>query len=195
MAKETLKNKQNQHETMSDAEIAELQEVVKNNAERGEKARSVESSPAEKSKEQLAEFEKAVVEKAKEGQNKASNTETVKELKHHKIPKKQKDAAYKKTLREAQKDMSSSEKAFSKFIHNPVVEKASEGAAKTVARPNSVLFGSAFAFLFSLVTYVVANRYGYPLSGSESIIAFAAGWVFGVIVDYFRVIITGKTND
>ena len=101
-------------------------------------------------------------------------------------------ASYKKTMNEAQAHMKPAERTFSKVIHNPVVEKTSEAVGATVARPNAILAGSVTAFLFTLVLYVFAKYYGYPLKGSETIAAFILGWVVGLLFDYLRVMITGK---
>ena len=40
--------------------------------------------------------------------------------------------------------------------------------------------------------YMIASKYGYPLSGAETIASFATGWLLGQIFDYLRVMITGK---
>ena len=59
-------------------------------------------------------------------------------------------ASYKKTMKETQAHMKPAERSFSKVIHNPAVEKTSEVLGSTVARPNAILMGSLFAFLFTL---------------------------------------------
>jgi hypothetical protein len=100
--------------------------------------------------------------------------------------------AYNEIMTDAKVHMSKGERAFSSFIHHPVVEKVSDAGAKTVARPNALLAGSMSAFFFVLAIYIVANYYGYPLSGAESILAFAAGWLVGVLYDFFKIMITGK---
>jgi hypothetical protein len=83
-------------------------------------------------------------------------------------------------------------RAFSKVIHNPAIEKTSEVVGSTIARPNAILSGALFAFLITLLIYVVARANGYPLSGSETIAGFILGWVIGMLYDFFRVMITGK---
>lgn len=101
-------------------------------------------------------------------------------------------ASYKATMKETQAQLSAPSRTFSKVIHNPAVEKTSEVVGATVARPNAILAGSLTAFLFTLVIYVVARHYGYPLSGFETIAAFIVGWATGLLIDYLRVMITGK---
>jgi hypothetical protein len=33
---------------------------------------------------------------------------------------------------------------------------------------------------------------GYPLSGFETIGAFALGWMLGIVFDFFKVMVTGR---
>jgi hypothetical protein len=88
--------------------------------------------------------------------------------------------------------MSAPDRVFSSIIHNKTVEKVSDAVGSTIARPNAILSGSVFAFIFTLVIYLVANHNGYALSGSETIASFALGWLIGLIFDYVRVLIIGK---
>lgn len=102
--------------------------------------------------------------------------------------------AYKSIMTDVQDQLPAGSRAFSKLIHNPVVEKTSEAVGNTVARPNAILAGSVSAFLVVLAVYLIARYYGYPLSGSESVLAFIAGWLLGILYDFFRVMITGKSQ-
>lgn len=108
------------------------------------------------------------------------------------ISKKDKEASFKKTIKEVQKELPPISRTFSKVVHNRAVEKASDVVGSTIARPNAMLAGAVSAFVVTLVVYVIAKTFGYPLSGFESIGAFIAGWIIGVLFDYFRVLITGK---
>lgn len=100
--------------------------------------------------------------------------------------------AFQETMTEVRRDMSPTARTFSKFIHNRAVEDASEVTGKTIARPTSILLGSAFAFATMLVVYLLAKHNGFQLSGSEFILVFIGGWVLGLFVDFFRHMITGK---
>lgn len=102
--------------------------------------------------------------------------------------------AYDSIMREVQSQMSPAERNFSRFIHAPVVEKVSEATGKTIARPNAILAGSLSAFVLVLGVYLVARHYGYPLSGAETMVAFAAGWVLGILFDFLRLMVTGRHN-
>ncbi len=111
---------------------------------------------------------------------------------HGVVGKKERDKSYKQHLKTIQSDMPATQRGFSKFIHNPVVDRVSEAAGNTVARPNSILAGAVVAFFAVLAVYLIAKHYGYVLSGFETIGAFIAGWVIGTLYDFFRVMITGK---
>ncbi len=108
------------------------------------------------------------------------------------VSKQQKEASFKRQIKEVQAELSPPSRAFSKIIHNKTVEKTSDLVGATVARPNAILAGAVFSFILTLGVYVVAKNIGYQLSGFETIVAFAIGWVFGLIYDYLRIIITGK---
>lgn len=108
------------------------------------------------------------------------------------ISKKEKNASFKKHMAHVQAELPAPERAFSKLIHSPVVEKTSEFIGSTVARPNAVLSGAIVAFILVLAVYIIAKNLGYVLSGFETIGAFIVGWVIGILYDYFRVLLTGK---
>lgn len=108
------------------------------------------------------------------------------------MSKKHQDATFTATLRTAQADMPAASRAFSKVIHNKAVEVTSEAVGSTIARPNAILAGSMTAFVMTLAVYLIAKHYGYQLSGFETIAAFIAGWLIGLLFDFFRVMVTGK---
>ncbi len=104
----------------------------------------------------------------------------------------QKKIEYNKTLKSIRKDMTPASKTFSKVIHNPVVEKTSEVAGATVARPAALLAGSISSLVITSIVYIVARQYGYALSGGEWIATFILGWAIGLIIDWVRVALLGK---
>jgi hypothetical protein len=106
--------------------------------------------------------------------------------------KRQREAAFTRVMDDARSHMSPGARTFSKIIHNPIIEKSSEIAGSTIARPNAILSGSISAFVIVLGVLLIARYYGYPLSGAETILAFIAGWVIGIIYDFLRTMITGK---
>jgi len=110
------------------------------------------------------------------------------------INKKQRNESYGRTMKRVQAELPINSRLFSKVIHNKVIEKTSDILGNTIARPNALLSGAVFALILTLVTYVIAKKIGYLLSGSESIIAFTIGWIIGLIYDYFHVLVTGNKS-
>jgi hypothetical protein len=108
------------------------------------------------------------------------------------ISKKQKEASFKRQMKEIQAGEPAASRAFSKVIHNKAIEKTSDVVGSTVARPNAILAGAVTAFVLTLAVYVTAKIIGFPLSGFETIGAFIVGWVIGLLYDYLRVVVTGK---
>lgn len=108
--------------------------------------------------------------------------------------RKDREASYRKTLAHIGTELSPHERLFSKAIHNPAVEKASEALGSTIARPNAILAGSFTAFIAVTAVYVIARNMGYPLSGFETIGTFILGWTVGIIYDYVRIMVSGKPS-
>lgn len=110
------------------------------------------------------------------------------------INKDQVKKSYKKTLSRTQSELNYPNRLFSKFIHNSFIESTSDLVAITISRPNAFLFGSITAFLATLTAYITSKTIGYDLSGSETIFAFAIGWIIGNLFDYFKLLFTGKAS-
>lgn len=108
------------------------------------------------------------------------------------ISKKQLEGSFEAQMSQVQSHMSSSARAFSKFIHNKPIEKTSEFVGSTIARPNALLSGSIFAFVSITILYFAAKHYGYALTGFETIAAFATGWLIGITYDYITGLIRRK---
>lgn len=181
-----------------------------NNHERGFDSEGLKDLAAERHKELVNERERNAAESErhntedarKEALEHASKAE--KETRHEKsaekspaerrgpASKREREASFNATMKEVRSQMSGPSRTFSTVIHNPVVERVSDTVGSTVARPNAILSGALFAFLFTLGIYLVARFNGYPLSGTETIASFALGWVIGLIFDYFRLLVLGK---
>jgi len=98
--------------------------------------------------------------------------------------RKQLQGSFKGQMKNVQTELGPSEKLISKLIHLKVVEKVSDATSATIARPNAMLSGSIAAFIAVTILYLVARHYGYSLSGFETITAFCAGWILGLVYDY-----------
>lgn len=104
------------------------------------------------------------------------------------------ERSFKATMHHVQGRLSAPERLFSKVIHNKAVERVSDAAGSTVARPNAILFGSICAFLGVAGVYFYARHIGFALSGFETIAAFIIGWLVGIIVDFIRVAFSGNKH-
>lgn len=113
---------------------------------------------------------------------------------HGTISRKEKDASFKRHMKQVQSELSAPSRAFSKIIHNKAVEKTSDFIGATIARPDAILSGAITAFLLVLAVYLLARGFGYVLSGFETIAAFIIGWVLGIVYDYLKSVITGKPS-
>ena len=166
--KESLRDKYERKETLDDSGERKAEKAK---SEALEKAVSVESSGVEKHRDEPS-----------GGSSRRRGP----------ISKKDRNASYKKTMSHIQSEMPVVNRTFSKVIHNPVIEKTSEVVGSTIARPNAIAAGAISAFVVSFLVYMIARYYGYPLSGFETIGSFVAGWLLGLLFDYFKVMITGK---
>jgi len=126
------------------------------------------------------------------GKEKDTNSGSRSATKKIRTNKKQKKDSFKKQIGHVQADLPVVSRSFSKIIHNPFIEKTSDIAGATIARPNALLSGSIFSFALTLAVYWIAKDIGYTLSGFETILAFAIGWTLGIVYDYVRLILTGK---
>jgi hypothetical protein len=90
---------------------------------------------------------------------------------------------YAETLASVQRRLSPVSRTFSKVIHAPVVERASEALEKSIARP-SVSAGTTWtALIVGGVFYFTARNFGYELSGSELLFSFVVGALLGVLFE------------
>lgn len=173
------------------------QEGLRNIAKERYRELANEREKTSEKKENINEVRDEALEQAtsKEKSHKLDNSkETSPREKRGPVSKHERNASFNATMDEVRSHMSAPSRVFSKVIHNPTVEKVSDVVGGTVARPNAILSGSVFAFLFTLVIYLIARYYGYALSGGETIASFIAGWVLGLVFDYFRALIFGKSK-
>lgn len=103
------------------------------------------------------------------------------------------DASFNREMKEVRSHMSAPSRAFSKVIHNKAIDRTSEAIGNTVARPNAIMSGSLAALILTAGLYTWAKNNGYPLSGFETIGAFIIGWLVGIIIDFVRITITGRS--
>ncbi len=88
------------------------------------------------------------------------------------------------TMHHVRNNLNTPEKTFSKIIHKPAVEKASEIAGSTIARPSGVAGATILAFIGLLSVYGIARFAGFELSGSEMPLLLAIGFIAGLIIEW-----------
>lgn len=187
-AEQQPQNPENNLETpkVSAEQYEALEKNLENNAENIESGEKAEEKARTEALETAISVEKGGAEK------KTSTNGGPASRRRGGISKKEKTASFNKHMKQVQAELPPTQRAFSKVIHAPIVEKTSEVVGATIARPNAILSGAIVAFVVVLTVYLIAKNLGYPLSGFETIGAFIVGWVIGVLYDYFRVMITGK---
>ena len=152
--------------------------------EKGERDIAKKGEQAEKKI--AAEREKKELELAKE-QERAKNEKGEQHDKDVKSPskytKQEKRQAYKKEIKKVQSQLPRGSRAFSKVVHNPVIETISDATAKTIFRPSALIGGSITGLVLGLIIYLVARYYGYPISTMTLVLLLIVGAILGVIVE------------
>lgn len=75
------------------------------------------------------------------------------------------------------------EKSLSKFIHLPLIEKVSDVAAKTVARPSGLIAAGIAALFGGITLLYVSRHYGYEYRFSAYALLLAGGFLLGILVE------------
>jgi hypothetical protein len=86
-------------------------------------------------------------------------------------------------LKHVRAQMPTFEKQFSKVIHTPVVEKASEVVGKTVARPSGIMGGAVTALVGVTALNIFARSGGFRLPVGVFIVFLVLGWTLGLILE------------
>lgn len=102
------------------------------------------------------------------------------------ITKAEKTRTYKMTMQRAQNQMSKPSKAFSKFIHNPAVERTSDTLSATVARPSGILGAGVMGFIGISVVLYYARQNGFAVDNRYTLVIglFIGGWILGMIFEF-----------
>ncbi len=101
----------------------------------------------------------------------------------HYINSELKDLSYARTMTRVRKQLSPVSRTFSKVIHNPVVDAASEGVAKTVGRPSGIIGGGLLALAGTTAYYYIAKHYGYEYNFGVFLCLLGAGFIIGWIAE------------
>lgn len=111
------------------------------------------------------------------------------------IDKALKADSYKRSLRKIRTSLNTPERAFSRVVHNPVVESVSNTTAKTVARPSAFLGGSMGALIGSATLLFMAKRYGFTYNYTVFLVLFAGGFIVGLLIELLlRVVLRRRSS-
>ena len=92
--------------------------------------------------------------------------------------------SFKQTMTDVRAKLSKTEQRFSKVIHQPVVEKVSDAASKSLGRSSLLLGGFMATFIGSMVIYTNARTNGYGVSNlTFLIVLFVIGAIIGLVLE------------
>lgn len=102
-----------------------------------------------------------------------------------------KEMAYQRLLTRARRHMSPYSRLMSHVIHQPVVDKISEAASRSVGRPSGILGGGLVALLGTTAYYYIAKHYGYNYNSFVFLLllvcGFIIGWTLELSYKFFKV--------
>ncbi|HVE80976.1 MAG TPA: hypothetical protein VNA68_02440 [Candidatus Dormibacteraeota bacterium] len=90
---------------------------------------------------------------------------------------------YRETMVSLQRRLKPASRRFSRLIHHPVVEAASEVAERTVFRPSVTAGAGLTALIVGGAMYGFAWYYGFSLQGSELLILLIIGGISGLLLE------------
>jgi len=92
--------------------------------------------------------------------------------------------SYKSVMHRVEKQLPPYQRAFSKVIRNPAVDKTSVIVGDTIARPSGIIGGAGLAF-FGLVLFgYYARTSGFVIPNSLFVVLVIGGWVGGLLFDF-----------
>lgn len=91
--------------------------------------------------------------------------------------------AYEEALQSVQSQLTKPERVLSKITHNRTVDRVSEFAARTIARPKSLLLGASLAAVGSGWLLLIAKRQNYPYNLTVFAVLLTAGYLLGLILE------------
>lgn len=166
---------QPRHEQESRHEQAEKLKHIQEKAERAEHT----------SQDNLDQIKQSIEAAAVSGKEYSrAEKETPRQTTQHGVNKALKASAYRRVIKKTQSQLSTPERTLSRTIHNPAVEKASEVAAKTVARPSGILFGGIGAFAGTVIVLFISKRVGFTYNYSLFFLLFLGGYILGIVLEF-----------
>lgn len=174
---EHLPHRQEQERQPHNPEAEKLsREKLEKLLEKAEKAPDTDDKTIEKLRETV-EHEAKTKEKAETHVQRHETTPS-------RIDKSVKKQAYQKTIKDVQHKLPRGQRAFSKFIHQPTVEKISEVGSKTVARPSALLSSGFFALIGTTLLVWMSRHYGFAYNYFMFVVFLIGGFILGLILEF-----------
>ncbi len=168
------------HNKLPNVEKHEAKEKLNNIREKlNERAEKL--SPSEQKKDQL-DARKEVEKLAISGKEVASSN-SEKKSSHKTVHRSHKKLTYKATMRRVEANLPVYQRKFSRVINNDKIDKVSNIASKTIARPSGILGAGVVAFTALVIVSFYASKYGWEVSNSTFIVFLAIGWISGSLVE------------
>jgi hypothetical protein len=147
--------------------------------ENAEKARNHHESSIENTREKI----KTHAEANKDKEQKFKHEEHHPNRHPEKTQKQLKDDAYQHTMQRVRSHLSKPEQTLSKLIHQPVVERVSDIAGKTIARPTGVLFSGILTFILTTGILIAIKHYGFAYNYLLFFIVFVLSYLIATSVE------------
>jgi hypothetical protein len=98
------------------------------------------------------------------------------------------NSSYVDTMNDMRAELSTAERLWSAVVNHPLTGAIGVFIISILLRPRALLVGGIFAFISIIGSYVLGRFYGLSLGGTESLFAFALGWVLGLAYDLFFIV-------
>lgn len=102
---------------------------------------------------------------------------------HGRISKDIKDITFERTLTRTRKKLNPAERALSKIVHRPAVERISEVASNTIARPSGLLGAGLLAGLGTVLFLLIIRHHGYDYNYLVMLMLFVIGYFAGATLE------------
>ena len=107
------------------------------------------------------------------------------EKRHHPVlvNKQLKDMAYSRAMTRVRKHLSFPSRTLSRAMHSRLLERPSEIAEKTIARPSGVLGGALASAVGATILLWLTKRNGYEYNYLVVIMLFFGGMILGLLIE------------
>lgn len=121
----------------------------------------------------------------KQGESSAQSFGTTKDLKTD---------AYKRTLRKVRGQLNAPQRAFSRVVHQPIIDNTSNALSKTVARPSAFLGAGLGALVGSSILLYISRKNGFTYNYTTLFVLFAGGFMLGLLLELlFKLVVRKKS--